>query len=169
MLFCDNNMATSARPRPPARCNRTHKEHIPLGMGKFHPSITAAQDLLTQTILRHSSQFFFLCPVLSHYSFIMASYYDLATYDAEEELEKDPYRPPMINLFAAAACVGQLLNAHDLQYSVMGGFVMVCRGSPRTTTDVDIATNASMKQLWKMMEPEPGCVRSITCFSPKDC
>lgn len=85
----------------------------------------------------------------------MASYYDLATYDAEDERENDPQGPPMLNLYAAATYIGGLLEANNLLYAICGGFAMVCRGSPRTTSDVDMATTASMKQFWRIVEPQP--------------
>jgi hypothetical protein len=90
---------------------------------------------------------------------MLSSYYDLRSYDAEDDCEVGT-QPALIDLCAAASYIGDLLICHDLRYAVQGGFAMVCRGSSRTTVDVNIATNASMKQLWKIMEPKPGFVVS---------
>ncbi len=85
----------------------------------------------------------------------MASKYKLIEYDFEEEREKDPQGPPMANIFAAADYISSLLTANGINYGVMGGFAMICRGSHRTTREVNVATNATMGALWAVLEPQP--------------
>ena len=74
--------------------------------------------------------------------------------DVDAVPEDEPQGPSQANLFAAASFVAGLLTVHNIPYAVMGGFAMLCRGSRRTTLDVDVAVNASMKMLWAMVVPQ---------------
>ncbi|KAI9761253.1 MAG: cysteine desulfurase [Chaenotheca gracillima] len=85
----------------------------------------------------------------------MASKYSVLDFDSEEERLKNPGGPPMVNLFDAAVYITTLLSANDVPHAVMGGFAMVCRGSLRTTHDVDVVTDATMAALWRIIEPQP--------------
>ncbi|KAI9844971.1 MAG: hypothetical protein M1837_005115 [Sclerophora amabilis] len=85
----------------------------------------------------------------------MASTYNLVDYDSEEERLKNPEGPPAANLFAAAEYISGLFNANSVDYAVMGGFAMICRGSFRTTSDVDVVAEATMSALWRIIEPQP--------------
>ncbi|WEW54694.1 hypothetical protein PRK78_000116 [Emydomyces testavorans] len=85
----------------------------------------------------------------------MAATYDLINYDSEAEQENDPHGPPRANLFAAAFYASRLLSANDIQYAIMGGFAMICRGSQRSTSDIDIVTEANMARLWDVITPQP--------------
>lgn len=85
----------------------------------------------------------------------MASRYSLVDYDSEEEREKDPQGPPLANLFAAASYLSRLFAANGIQWAAMGGFAMICRGSRRTTRDVDVVTDTNMRNLWAIIEPQP--------------
>ena len=85
----------------------------------------------------------------------MASTYDLTNYDSDEARNNDPEGPPQLNLFAAASLISRLLAGNGIQYAVMGGFALVCRGSPRATRDVDVVTATSMKSLWAIVERQP--------------
>jgi hypothetical protein len=85
----------------------------------------------------------------------MASTYDLTNYDSDEARNNDPDGPPRLNLFAAANMITRMLTYHQIQYAVMGGFALICRGSARTTRDVDVVTSTTMKTLWSLVEPQP--------------
>ncbi|KAL9618326.1 MAG: hypothetical protein Q9160_006976 [Pyrenula sp. 1 TL-2023] len=85
----------------------------------------------------------------------MASTYDLVEYDSDEAGETDPEGPPRANLIAAAIFISRLLRGNGIGFAVMGGFAMLCRGSSRTTTDVDVATDATMAALWRVVEVQP--------------
>jgi len=85
----------------------------------------------------------------------MASKYSLIDYDSEEERKKSPEGPPMANLFAAANYLDRLFSANGIRWAAMGGFAMICRGSRRMTNDVDVATDATMRTLWSVIEPQP--------------
>lgn len=85
----------------------------------------------------------------------MATTYNLIEYDAEEERENDPLGPPKANLFAAAFYIEALLTTNDISYAMMGGFAMICRGSQRSTQDIDVVVDTSMKRLWEVVEKQP--------------
>ena len=86
---------------------------------------------------------------------MMATRYNLAAYDSEEEREKDPAGPPLANMFAAADFIGSLFTMNNIHVAFMGGFAMICYGSRRNTWDIDIITNASMRHIWAIIEPQP--------------
>jgi hypothetical protein len=84
----------------------------------------------------------------------MASRYSLVDYDSDEERIQHPNVPPTENLMSACMFVVGLLQTSRMNYAVMGGFGLRLRGSPRPTTDVDIAVEARMAQLWQVVEPQ---------------
>lgn len=84
----------------------------------------------------------------------MASKYSVVDYDSEEERRKDPQGPPLVNLFAAASYLKRLFSANEVRWAAMGGFAMICRGSRRTTRDVDVVTDTTAKTLWAIIEPQ---------------
>jgi hypothetical protein len=79
----------------------------------------------------------------------------LIDYDPEDERINDPDGPPRDNLFAAANYLSLLFFANGIRWAAMGGFAMICRGSLRTTRDIDVVTDATMKTLWSVVEPQP--------------
>ncbi|OAL44276.1 hypothetical protein IQ07DRAFT_636334 [Pyrenochaeta sp. DS3sAY3a] len=85
----------------------------------------------------------------------MASKYSVFDHDPEEERKKDPQGPPLGNLFAAARYLNLLFSANGVRWAAMGGFAMICRGSRRTTRDVDIVTDTIPKTLWTIIEAQP--------------
>ena len=85
----------------------------------------------------------------------MASKYSLIDYDSEEERKNDPEGPPRLNLFAAANYLSRLFDTNEIPWAAFGGFAMICRGSLRATRDVDVVTDATMKTLWSVIEPQP--------------
>jgi len=85
----------------------------------------------------------------------MASKYSLIDYDSEEERKNDPNGPPTIHLFAAATYLKRLFSTNDIPWAAFGGFAMICRGSRRTTRDIDVVTDATMRKLWGVIEPQP--------------
>jgi hypothetical protein len=85
----------------------------------------------------------------------MASTYDLMSYDSEEERDKDPAGPPRANLNAAAVYIAGLLDVNNIQFAIMGGFAMICRGSERNTRDIDVVADAKMSRLWEVITPQP--------------
>jgi hypothetical protein len=86
---------------------------------------------------------------------IMASTYKLADYDSDAERKKIPQRPPRENLLAAATFITLLLARNNIDYATMGGFAMICRGSTRNTTDVDIIVDTSFARLWDVLQKQP--------------
>ena len=84
----------------------------------------------------------------------MASRYNVADYDSDEERAQNPNAPPPPNLMSACRFVMSLLQASNMNYAVMGGFGLLLRGSLRLTRDVDIAVEAPMGQLWPIVEPQ---------------
>jgi hypothetical protein len=84
----------------------------------------------------------------------MASKYNLIDYDAEEERENNQEGPPRVHLFAAANYLSLLFSANGIRWAAMGGFAMNCRGSLRTTHDIDVVVDATMKTLWVVIEPQ---------------
>jgi hypothetical protein len=69
----------------------------------------------------------------------MASKYDINNHDSDDARQKEPQGPPQVHLIAAASFIDRLLTASHIPFAVMGGFAMLCRGSHRTTLDVDVA------------------------------
>lgn len=85
----------------------------------------------------------------------MASTYDLVEYDSDEERQKNPQGPPRENLLAAATYITLLLGANEIDYAAMGGFAMICRGSTRNTSDVDVIVDTSFGRLWDVIRQQP--------------
>jgi hypothetical protein len=85
----------------------------------------------------------------------MASKYSLIDHDSEEQRIEDPEGPPPVNLFAAANYLNRLFSTNGIHWAAMGGFAMICRGSRRTTHDIDVVTDATMRTLWSVIEPQP--------------
>lgn len=84
----------------------------------------------------------------------MASQYNLLEYDSDEEKYKYP-DVPIGNLVSAAFLVANLLERNGIPYGLMGGFAVRILGGDRDTRDVDIAFQAKMKDLWRIVEAEP--------------
>jgi hypothetical protein len=55
------------------------------------------------------------------------------------ETEQEKLSILFSHLIAAASFIDRLLTASHIPFAVMGGFAMLCRGSHRTTLDVDVA------------------------------
>jgi hypothetical protein len=85
----------------------------------------------------------------------MASTYDIVDYDSDEEKKEHPEGPPRENLLAAAAFIAVLFRQNDIDYAAMGGFAMICRGSTRSTRDVDVVIDTSMSRIWDVITPQP--------------
>lgn len=81
--------------------------------------------------------------------------YVLAEYDSEEERARDPKGPPLENQSSAAAYIGTKIQGARGVYALMGGFALVLLGSSRTTRDVDLVTDLTMKQVWSVIEGDP--------------
>jgi len=84
-----------------------------------------------------------------------AARYRLVDYDSDEELSRDPLGPPRENLFAAADYIQRLCRANGVNWAVMGGFAMICRGAQGGTRDVVVATDATQRRIWEIIEPQP--------------
>lgn len=85
----------------------------------------------------------------------MASTYDIVEYDSDEEKNENPQGPPRENLLAAASFISLLFIENNINYATMGGFAMICRGSTRSTRDVDVAIDTTMAHLWEVITPQP--------------
>jgi predicted nucleotidyltransferase len=85
----------------------------------------------------------------------MTSTYDILGYDSDEERQKNPDGPPRKNLFAAATDITLLLSANDIEYAAIWGFAMICRGSTRISSDVDVIVNTSLSRLWEIIRQQP--------------
>jgi hypothetical protein len=82
----------------------------------------------------------------------MASRYNLVDYDSEEA-ERYPV-VPLANLLSATVFMATLFDQAGIPYGVMGGFAVKLMGGTRDTRDVDIAFQAKMGDLWKLVENE---------------
>ncbi|KAF5871613.1 uncharacterized protein Bfra_008636 [Botrytis fragariae] len=81
----------------------------------------------------------------------MASRYNIVDYDSDDELELSPH---INNLISAAEFVIRLLERGNIDYALMGAFVLKCCGSARDTNNIDIVVDTSMKKIWQIIEPE---------------
>lgn len=96
----------------------------------------------------------------------MASRYSLVDYDSDEEKEKYP-RIPFANLASAALLMAGLFDRAGTPYGLMGGFAIRLLGGSRDTRDVDIAFQAKMGDLWKIVEAESRYVYGRSTVCPK--
>ncbi|WEW59183.1 hypothetical protein PRK78_004652 [Emydomyces testavorans] len=86
----------------------------------------------------------------------MASRYDMANYDSDEEREKYPQIPKK-NLTSAVLFCVKLFNSKQISYTVTGGYAVKLLGGERDTRNVDMYVGAKMKDIWKLLESE-SCV-----------
>ena len=93
-----------------------------------------------------------------------AQIFNFLEFDPDDhELHQD--EPDMANVFAAAIYVAKLIQAAGFQYALLGGCALVALGAPRKTFDADIATNATMADLWKALDDSRyGFARSCLSF-----
>ena len=84
----------------------------------------------------------------------MASTFNLVDYDSDDEHAKRHVELPKENLDSAADFIIGLLERNGVNYAVMGGYALSVAGSERTTDNIDIAVDTSMKELWRMVMPE---------------
>jgi hypothetical protein len=85
----------------------------------------------------------------------MATEYNMADYESDEDGEQFTDLPPEQNLFSAARFLQDLLASHDIPYALTGGFSLRLRGSGRKARQIDFAVQPSggMRQLKDMLRP----------------
>lgn len=85
----------------------------------------------------------------------MATEYNPADYESDEEGEDFADQPPEQNLFSAALFLQSLLASHQILYALTGGFSLRLRGSDRQARQIDFAVQPSggMRQLKEILQP----------------
>lgn len=85
----------------------------------------------------------------------MATEYNMAEYDSDEDGEGLAGSPPEQNLFSAALFLQDLLASQDIPHALTGGFSLRLRGSDRQARQIDFAVQPSggMRQLKEMLRP----------------
>lgn len=85
----------------------------------------------------------------------MATEYNMADYESDEDGEEFSESPPEQNLFSAALFLQHLLASNDIPHALTGGFSLRLRGSDRRARQIDFAVQPSggMRQLKEMLRP----------------
>lgn len=98
---------------------------------------------------------------------ILATLFDLAEYDSDDEHEKYPIVPSQ-NLASAAVFITELFSRHGVPVAVIGGLAMALYGAMRGTRDVDIVFEAPRKfaQMWNIIDQESRYGIYVECGFP---
>lgn len=85
----------------------------------------------------------------------MATEYNMADYESDEDGEELLDLPPEQNLFSAALFLQDLLASHNISHALTGGFSLRLRGSDRQARQIDFAVEPSggMRQLKDILRP----------------
>jgi hypothetical protein len=87
----------------------------------------------------------------------MATEYNMADYESDDEGEAFSNLPPEQNLFSTALFLQHLLTSHHIPHALTGGFSLRLRGSDRKARQIDFAVQPSggMRQLKEVLRPHP--------------
>ncbi|RMD41138.1 hypothetical protein DV735_g4013, partial [Chaetothyriales sp. CBS 134920] len=83
--------------------------------------------------------------------FQRAKIYSFIDFDPDEH-EENHGSPPMNNVYAAAIHISKLIRNAGFAYALLGGTAICARGAARETKDVDVGTNAKMRDLWRILD-----------------
>jgi hypothetical protein len=78
------------------------------------------------------------------------------TYDMDDldDLEEEAARASSANFIAARDYVLSLLGGNGVQGALLGGYSLSLRGSPRKTYDIDVAVEATMRDVQRIVRDE---------------
>ncbi|ERF74179.1 hypothetical protein EPUS_03369 [Endocarpon pusillum Z07020] len=87
----------------------------------------------------------------------MATEYNMADYESDEDGEEFINLPPEQNLSSTALFLQSLLASHNIPHAITGGFSLRLRGSDRKARQIDFAVQPSggMRQLKEVLRPCP--------------
>lgn len=79
--------------------------------------------------------------------------YNLAEYDSDEDDDDVPDENLQIAAFVMAKLFDEteLSGGKNLEYAMIGGFALRCRGSKRKTNDLDFSVNIEPRELWNVL------------------
>lgn len=85
----------------------------------------------------------------------MATEYNMADYESDDDDEGLTKSPAEENLFSAALFLQNLLTSHHIPHALTGGFSLRLRGGDRKARQIDFAVQPSggMRQLKEMLQP----------------
>ena len=85
----------------------------------------------------------------------MATEYNMADYESDDDGDGPPDIPPEENLFSAALFLQDLLASNDIMHALTGGFSLRLRGRDRQAHQIDFAVQppGGMRQLKEMLRP----------------
>ena len=86
-------------------------------------------------------------------STIKAELYKLEDLPDSDDEAENPI-PPVENLMSATDLITGLLEQHEIQYAVMGGFAVNLLQGQRETRDIDVCFNGGFKHLRSILEQQ---------------